>query len=107
MSAILRAVYMPPRFSGSGCRKLTTLCCSSSANCCLLERLSPVAMGTGLRRATSIIAGILLWCTGSSNHSGRIVDRFGELDSSGHVEPAMPFDEQIDRGPDGIPNGSE
>ena len=46
-------------------------CLSSSANCCLVERLSPVAMGTGLRRATSIMAGMLVCGTGSSNHAGR------------------------------------
>src|SRR5438094_8063168 len=43
----------------------TTLCRSNSANGCLLARLSPVAIGTGLCRATSIMAGMLLWCTGT------------------------------------------
>jgi len=37
----------------------------------LVERLSPVAIGTGLRRATSIIAATLVCGTGSSNQAGR------------------------------------
>src|ERR1035438_906578 len=60
ISAILRAANSPPRFSGSGCRIFTTSCLSNSANCCFVERLSPVAMGTGLRRATSTMAGMLV-----------------------------------------------
>ena len=36
-----------------------------------MERLSPVAIGTGLRRATSTIALMLVCGTGSSNHAGR------------------------------------
>src|ERR1022692_3609076 len=71
ISAILRAANSPPRFSGSGCRIFTTSCLSNSANCCFVERLSPVAMGTGLRRATSTMAGMLVCGTGSSNHVGR------------------------------------
>src|ERR1019366_4084066 len=71
MSAILRAANRPPRFSGSGCRIFTTSCFSNSANCCFVEKLSPVAMGTGLRRATSTMAGMLVCGTGSSNHVGR------------------------------------
>ena len=108
MSQILRAAKMPPRFSGSGWRIFTTSCCSNSANCCLVERLSPVAMGTGLRRATSTMAAMLVCGTGSSNQVGRSRRHcLRELDRGGNVEAAMAFDQQVHRGAHGIAHGTD
>ena len=101
MSAILRAANTPPRFSGSGWTMLTTSCFSRSANCCFDDRLSPVAIGTGLRRATSIIALILVCGTGSSNHAGRNVWMASANSMAVRdVKTAMALDQQVDGRPD-------
>ena len=85
IDASWRVRQMPPRWSGSGWRMWTTSCDSRSANWPSEVKLSPVAIGTGERRATSTIEPSCEWWTGSSSQAGRNSARRSAMRSA--VEP--------------------
>ena len=79
---------------------------SSSANWCVLVKLSPVAIGTGERRATATIDSMPWWGTGSSNQAGRNSDEsIGDPQRRTHAEPAVALDHEVHGRSHGLADG--
>ena len=103
IEATWRVRHRPPRWSGSGWRIWTTSCDSRSANWPSEVKLSPVAIGTGDRRATSTIEPICEWWTGSSSQAGpELGEAVGDAERRRGREAVVGLDHQVDVGSDRV-----